>query len=57
MTKEILEQLTWEDLKWITEEDDSLCFEAKLEDEWPEWALTPETYYKELLKRLKEKWK
>lgn len=53
--KQILELLTWEDLKEITEADDSLCFEAKLQDELPEWALSPESYYKELLKRLKEK--
>lgn len=53
--KQVLEHLTWEDLKEITEADDSLCFEAKLQDELPEWALSPESYYKELLKRLKEK--
>ena len=45
MKKEILEQLSWEDLEEITETDDSLWFEDKLQDEWPaEWVSTPELY-------------
>ncbi len=54
MKKEILELLSWEDLKEITEADDSLCIEAKLQEELPEWALHSDTYYQELLNRLKQ---